>query len=213
MASSTAGHLARIKVSGDATAFTAEATTTADDQTYTIANAAKSVWDRSSAITVLIGGTPASPTGADPFSINRLTGQVIFDDDDAGRGAVTVTGDYLPLTVAAKVKSFSYELSSPPIDDTTFDSDGWMESLPNMIGLSGTLGRNVQATGTYFFDAIADGVAVLLEFFENRNSARVLRCWAFIMKDGANASTDSVVSAEVEFHATQDVDGNVAAVA
>lgn len=212
MSASVAGRFALVKMAGDAVAMTDEAMETTLGKVYQIVDTLKTVWDPSSAITVKIDGVTASPTGGDPFTINRLTGQVIFDTLNLSRDPVTVSGNYRPLSVVAKAKSYTHTFSSPAIDDTTFDSDGWRENIPNIVDFSASLGRNVQEASTTFFDAIANGTLMLLEFWDDRRANFAVRAWGFITKDDSTASTDSVIGATMEFRATQDADKRVASV-
>lgn len=210
MPPSVAGRFALVKMSGDAVAMTAEAMVTTDDQTYQVVDTLKTVWDPATAITVKVDGVEVDAE-ADPYQVNRLTGQVVFETVDALRGAITVDGDYRPLAVVAKVKSYTHTFAAPALDDTTFDSD-WRESIPNIVDFSATLGRNVQAGSTTFLDAIANGTQVVMEFWDDRRTNYGVRAWGFITKDDSTAATDAVVGASMEFHATQDADKRVASV-
>jgi len=205
---SVAGRFALVKMSGDPVAMTDEPMSTTDNQYYQTVNTLKTVWDPTATFVVEESGV----TTVDAYTLNRLTGQVIFAAADGGRGPITVTGFYRPLSVVAKVKSYTHTLEAPALDDTTFDSPGWRENIPNIIDFRATFNRNVQSADFTFLDAIAAGEMALLEFWDDRRTNFGLRAWGFFVKDGANASTDSIVNADVEFRATQDVDRRVAAV-
>jgi hypothetical protein len=117
----TAGRKARIKISGSSTAFTDEAfTDSGDHQTYQITNTAKRVWGRTSTITVKVGG---SVTG-ESYTLNRLSGKVTFATVNAGRGAVTVTGNYVPMSLLAEAREFRATFSKTLAEDTSLgDAD------------------------------------------------------------------------------------------
>lgn len=214
MPPSTAGRFALVKLTGDAVAMTDEAMATTDDQTYQIVDTLKTVFDPATELTVKADGVEVDAE-VDPYVVNRLTGQVIFDDNDAGRGDVTVSGDYRPLSVVAKAKYFTVKIGEPPIDATTFDSPGWEESIPNINSVSGSLRRNRELgeTSDFFFDAIDEGASFVLEFWLDRRKDFAIRCWAVCTANNANAATDSVVDGDVEFRGSQDADRRVASVA
>lgn len=77
-----------------ATAFTGEATTTADNTTYTIANAAKRLWDNTAPVTVYVNGVAVDP-GVTPYTVSRLDGTITFAAPLAPGDVVTVSGSYL----------------------------------------------------------------------------------------------------------------------
>src|SRR4051812_21765948 len=96
-----AGRKALVKVTGAPVAFAGEATTdSGDHQTYQITNAAKRVWDRATTLVVKV----AAVVTVESYTFNRLTGKVTFATVNAGRGAVTLDGAYLPLSVAIGAK-------------------------------------------------------------------------------------------------------------
>jgi hypothetical protein len=211
--SGVAGRKALVKVTGEAVAFLGEATTAAGNIIYQITNAAKRVWDRTSEIVVYDNGIEVDPE-VDPYTINRLTGRVIFETVDAGRGPVTVDGDYLPVAVAAGCKQYSWSLDQAVIDDTDFDSanteSGFTQSLRALLSVQGSLGRRWRME-TYFEEALmADGIPVVIEFFPDRSAAADLIVWALLNKSDLSMVIDGAIDGNVGFVGAADADGRVA---
>lgn len=201
-----AGRRALVKVTGAPVAFTNEAVTDIDHQTYQIANTTKRVWDRATTLVVKVGGV----TTVESYTFNRLTGKVTFATLDAGRGTVTLTGAYLPLSVALGAKSFSFTLAVTVLDDSDFDSlgtnGGYATCLSGMKNASGTIGRRF-TTDTYFRDALTAGAPVVIQFFADRSAAAFLTMWALLSKDGLQSAMDGLQEAEVAFTGTNDDQG------
>lgn len=208
---STAGRLALVKLSGTPTAFTGEATTVlTTDKVYQISDATKQVWDPTATITVKDGGTPVN-TGTDPYTINRLTGTVSFTNTAAR--TITIDGTYLPMTTIAKTKEVLYMTGRENLDDTTFDSNGWEESIQGRGVASATLGRNWEyVSGLVLQTAIVNGSLIALEIYDNRNGTPVLM-WARATKQAQTAAVKSIVSEALDFASTTDADGRAVSIA
>ena len=203
-----AGKKALVKVTGAPLDFTAEECSTSDDTTYTIDDAAKKYWDRDTPVQVFEDGIAVNPA-TDPYQIIRLTGQVVFDNADALRGAITVTGKYLPVSVAAGARAYSFELSQAVLDDSDFDTagtDGHTRKLAGLKNVSGSIGRRfrVEAGMT---DLLLAGDPVILEFYSDRSQAPDLVCWALLTKEGIQAAVDGAIDADVDWEGIPDADG------
>lgn len=208
---SVAGKNCQVRVAGTPTTMTDEATTTSDDTIYTITDAVKRVWSPTGAIVVEEAGTPVN-AALDPYTLDRLRGRVIFASADAGRGAITVSGNYVPTAVAAKTRAFSYQLSRAMLDDTSFDDAGWMTRVGGLLDASGTLGRRWTAD-PYFQEALLAADVVVLAFYTNPAAVPDLLCWAIIPKSALQAAVDGLVEEDVEWQGTTDADNRVASVA
>ncbi len=149
-----AGYVADIKQQGTPTAMTAEAMSLVSGKTYQIDDAAKAIWDRSAAITVLDNAIDHT---ADVVSYDPLFGTVTFDSSYSVTTPVTVTGTYLPTVVLGKGNSFSLGMTANAIDTTTFEiaqgNGGYQTNDPGLRAVS------VQLDGIY---ALASGLAALL---------------------------------------------------
>lgn len=198
----TTGILCRVKVSGDATAFTDEATSTTDDTVYQISDAAKAVWDRASAITVKNDDVEIDPDGADPFTVNRIAGKIIFETSDNTR-VITVSGDYLPISELAEGHDFSFECAATNGDETVFgDTDVMRTQL--MRDCSGSVGR-FASVDTYLFDAFDAGVPVVFEMTVNGTPR--FRAWALLTKGTQQGDRKSFQEESGSFEGTADIDG------
>lgn len=205
-----AGKRALVRVAGTPVAFTDEPCSTTDDQTYQIDDTTMRYWDRDAAITV----EEDTIATAEAYTVNRLLGTITFATVDAGRGAVTVSGQYLPTSVAAGARAYSFSLSRTLLDDTDFDSandeDGFMSKLAGMLDVQGSIGRRFRVN-PYFVDALLAGVPVLLEFYGDRSAAPDLVAWGLLSKEGIQSAIDGTTDTDCEWQGAPDADGNVAA--
>jgi hypothetical protein len=196
------GRLCVVKVSGEAVAFTDEATTNTGNISYRITNATKRVWASGVSVVVKAAGTPVNPA-LDPYTINRLAGTVVFDSADAGRGAVTVSGSYLPLTTVGDAKTFSYGLSLGTIPANVF-GDTAVASIAGLVDVSGTVGK---FTGdSYFTDALLAAEAVVLEFATS-GAGPDMRARAVLDADQIQAAVDGAIEESVNFVGATDDEG------
>jgi hypothetical protein len=153
-----AGKGATIKVSGTATSFTAEETSTSDNQSYQIDAAAKQVWDRDTAPTVYEDDVETTET----YTVDYLQGIITFEDADALRGTVTVTGKYLPMATATYAHEFSYNKGCDLMEVNKF-GDSYKSRLAGLKYASGTLSQ-WDVTADYYKDALVAGNPVVIEF-------------------------------------------------
>jgi hypothetical protein len=202
-----AGRKALVKVTGAPVAFAAEATTnTGDDKTYQITNAAKRVWDRATTLVVKVAGVAT----VESYTFNRLTGKVTFATVNAGRGAVTLDGAYLPLSVAIGAKNYSITVSRAALLDTDFDSantnGGFNTYQPSMHDVEGSVGRRV-TTDTALRDALLAGEPVVIQFFADRATAADFTVWALLDKDSVQAALDGLQEGTIDFKGAGDDQG------
>lgn len=203
-----AGKKALVKVPGVAVTLTNEACgDTGDHQTYQITNAAKRVIDRATTLVVKVGG---SVTG-ESYTFNRLTGKITFATVNAGRGAVTVSGAYLPLNVAVGASDFRFTLAQPALEDTDFDgantTGGFSTCQSGIKTLSGSIGRRLQVADTVLRDALITGDPIVIEFFVDRSGAHDMICWALLTQDSVEQALNDIQGATIEFKGTADDQG------
>ena len=207
----TPGRLALVKISGDPLALVDEACTDlGEHQVYQITNSAKRVLSPTAAITVNEDGVAT----VESYTINRLLGTISFATVDAARGAITISGSYLPLSTAARARSYSWQISATNADDTDFDSaftEGMVRRQQSITDISGNVGRK-WSIDTYFVDALMAGAPVVIEIFADRttNVAEII-CWALLNKQDFSAAMESIEDATVAFVGAADVDGRVVA--
>jgi len=179
-----AGYSAAIKISGTATSMTAEATTTADDTSYQIANAVKQVLDRETAPTVFDGGVAT----AEDYTVNYLNGTITFDTDDDTR-VITVTGKYLPMTTAAYAHSLSISRATDLQDVTAFGATH-KKRVAGLKSASGTLNQ-FDITDTTYIDALTAGKPIVIEF-KAESTLEPERYWALLESDEVAAAVDGM---------------------
>lgn len=205
--SGIAGKRALVKVTGAPVAFTAEACTTADNKTYTMTNAARRYWDRATPVLVYNTGVLVNAV-LDPYRVIRLTGQVVFDNVSV-RGPITVTGAYLPTSVAAGARSYGFTLEQSILDDSDFDTagtDGYTRKMPGLKNVSGSIGRNLQiATG--MAGVLIAGNPIVLELYADRTQIPDLVCWALLKQEGIQSAVEGKSDASVEWEGFPDADG------
>jgi len=111
-------HAGAVYLSGTSTAFTGEACTQIGATlVYQINTAAKRCWNPSVAVTVYDGGDLVAASG---YTLNYLYGKITFTEAPAG--AVTVTGEYMPLHEIGTVRGFSLSVSCGAEDSTVMGS-------------------------------------------------------------------------------------------
>jgi len=203
---STAGKLGLVKVGGTPTAFTDEAVNVlTTNKIYQIANTAKQIWSPTATITVKAAGVAVDAV-ADPYVINRLTGIVTFTNTSA-RGTVTISGTYMPMSTIVKSKAITYTHGNEVLDDTTFDSNGYDESIPGIRSIMATLGRNWESTySAIFWAAIQNGTLMVIQIFHDKNAAMDLAFWARPTKQAVDVATRQVIGEELTFVGSSDAD-------
>jgi hypothetical protein len=204
-----AGKKALVKVAGAPAAFVTEACDdTGDGLSFQIAAAAKRVWDPTIAIMVYVD---AVLQAADTYTLNRLTGTITFVDAPAG--VVTVTGSYLPLSVAARGRAYSWSLNNSFVDDTDFDSantdNGFQRKLQSLLDVTGSVTAR-WSDDMYFVNALLDDEYVVVEFYPDRTQPHDLIMWARLDKADLSAAVDSTIDRVVSLQGFTDADGRAA---
>lgn len=198
----TSGRKALVNVSGAAIAFTDEATTTlVANTTYFITNSIKRVWDRSVAIVVKKDTVVQS---AALYTVNRLTGTITFLADIGGGHTITVSGSYLPLSVAAQAKEFRYDLSANNLDVSKFGD----VYIPRVQGVKDVQGQLQDfKIDQYFANTLIAGLPVMLEFWLDSSTAYDLRIWALLNKAQIQSAVAGAVEETIGFAGQTDLDG------
>ena len=115
-----AGYLAELKGPGTSTAMTDQATALVSGKTYQIVDVTRRVIDRAVAITVEDNSTPVSAANIE--SIDYLFGRVTFVSGYTVNGAVTITGNYIPLVVLGRGNTYTLTMTAEEIDETDFQT-------------------------------------------------------------------------------------------
>lgn len=192
-----AGHKALVKAQSSAIAFTDEATTTSDNQTYIITDTAKRIWDLNTAIVVEDAGVPTTES----YTLNRLTGEVVFVTVDAGR-VITVTGAYVVLTTVAESKSFTFSGSRDSLDITAFQ-DEYREYVSGLLTGTADLGRNYE-TDVVLSDLLFDGVVKVIEYYPV-STGDPIRFYGLATANAVDAAAETIVEESLSFQITNEL--------
>jgi len=205
------GRKALVKVAGAAVTFTDEATTSlGDNKRYQITATTKRVWDRATALAVKVAGVLTGES----YTYNRLTGIVTFATVDAGRGAVTLSGKYVPMSVAVGAKNYSFSIARAMLVDTDFDSantnNGFDSYQTSLLSVEGSIGARLTTDPT-LRDVLLAGNPVVIQLYVDRSGDPDLTLWALLDKHQAQAAFDAVQDGTIGFKGTADDQGVVAA--
>lgn len=202
-----AGKKATIKATTEGLTFEGETFTTEDDQSYTIDDDFKKVWDREAEITVYEDGVETE----EDFTVNRLTGTITFENEDSTRGNITADGEYLPLQIIADAYEYDYSLEADNVEDTSFGSE-YVSREQTLLDISGDISRWYELDD-YFTDILLSGEPFVVEFYsfyeEEEPSEPDIRAWILLDTDEISAVVDGLVEEDVSFEGTNDIDGNV----
>jgi hypothetical protein len=128
-----AGYIVQLRLGGTPVAMTSEPCVLVSGKTYQITNAAHRIINYSATLTVFDGAVDHT---VDVLSIDYLNGTVTFKSTYTVTGAVTVTGQYVPTTVAGKARSFTLTQGGAEIDTTDYATaladGGWRTYDPGL---------------------------------------------------------------------------------
>lgn len=136
------------------------------------------------------------------YALNRLKGQVVFAS--ATSRTVRISGDYLPMSVAAEAKGYSYSLKANNADNTVFGAV-WVSRAQILKDISGKL--EAFYLNSYFVDALAAGVPVVIELWTNSALSSDIKIWGLIASEEISAAVDGLVEEGVDFEGAPDIDG------
>lgn len=212
----TAGWKARVRVPGVGVALTNEATTANGGRTqYQITNTAKRVLDPQATIVVQTSPDGTTWSAATGFTLNRLTGTVVFQTAQAAGTQIRIqSGTYLPLSTVAGAHGYTWTITAEQLDASDFDglasTNGFPSSkLTGQLDASGTLTRWYQGD-TFFSDALLNATVLVLELTPDRSaSAPDLLVWALLDKLQLQAAQKGVGDVSVDWQSTPDADGRI----
>ena len=188
--SERAGFECVVKISGAPVVMTGEATTATGNISYQITNTVKQVLDRDTPPTVLDGGVATGES----YSVNYLTGTVTFGS--ASARTITITGKYLPMTVAASATRMSRADEVVALDITKFNNTH-RQKLQGLKSASGTL-AHLNMADTTFADAILAGDPVVIED-RTKSTDEPNRTWALLSSEETAAAVDGVQNQTVSW--------------
>ena len=194
------GYRATLKRAGTPTSFTSEATTDDGNGVYYIDDRSKSIWDKSTTVTVNDGGSPVTASNIE--YIDYLQGGVKFVSGFTPTGAVTVDGSYLPTSAICYAQTFTLTQSA----DTENITD-LCEAQAN--GGYGVFGYNQQSVelsleGFYnessdFADDLANRDTVIIEVNPDGNGESVARGYFMVTSRSQSGDVGSTETESVTY--------------
>ena len=166
-----AGYQVRFRKSGDSTAMSAEATTSLGGNSYQITTAARRCVNPDAAFSVLDSGVTLDYSGV--ASVNWAFG--IFTLGSAPGGAVTVNGEYFPLTTSsedvAEGVGFTVSMNTDLLDTTVWGQDvrSRVAALKDVeVSLNVISSRSAYSSA---YAAFANGTRLCMEFDPDRSTS------------------------------------------
>lgn len=161
---------------------------------YQVTNTAYRYWDKSQAVTVKVNGTIVT-TG---FTLEYLSGFVVFDTARASTDTVTVSGTAYAMEQDGGMFDWKLDLDSDMIDVTTFASNGWKEFIASLNGFSGS--ASAFWTNTDYADFLTNGEEVVLVLYtdDTANKDRY-EGYAVLKQDTVDVQTKAVVKDTINF--------------
>lgn len=196
----TAGFEARLKtVSGNATAFTAEAFT-ADGDWYVITDRTKSLWDRTTEVVFSDGVGVIDPD--DIEQVDYLNGRVKFISGFSVTGSVTADGEFLTTAEFACARSIDLTQSLDTIETGCFESIGANGGFELYKGTLRTVSADIE--GFYrstndFYQTLLDRDEILIEIDLDGKGTSVARGYFRVITDGYTGGVGGDETESVSF--------------
>jgi len=188
-----AGKQASIYVTGEPITMTDENTATADHKTYQIYNEAKRLIDCETAIVIKVNGVQ----GSSGFKVNYLLGKVIFTTARNPSDIVTISGKYIPKSLAVTAHEFSFGKGVDVADVTRF-GDTYKRKLPMQKFAYGTISQ-WDVTDTFFTDALLSGTPKYIIFNSGVEGTVPKIVLAYFEKEEIKAAVGNPQDATVSF--------------
>lgn len=195
------GYKCLVKVSGDPLTLTDEPTTASVDFiTYQITDTSKRVLHPTGAITVKVNAIEVTSG----YTLNRLFGKVIFDSALLETDTVTVSGQYLPLSIAAEAYELSYSIQATNADATRFQ-DTWTKRKQTNLDASGSFQQWYLTAD--MAEALMAGNPIVVEYQVNNQID--LRAWALLTSTEPSAQAKEIQTENIQWEGTADANGRV----
>jgi len=198
-----AGNHALVKVSGAPVAFVTEACASTDYQVYYVSSTDinKEPWGSTATMIVYVDGSTSTET----YTLDRLAGSVSFAVAATSRGAVTLSGDYVPLSSAANAHAWTISVSANNLDDSVF-GDSWRTRIQGLKDVSGSLSE--WYSDNTFVDILTSTSQqpCVIEMFHASTDTYFARAWAVLNTDDVSAAVDGLVEGAVSWSGTLDAD-------
>jgi len=188
-----AGKQASIYVTGEPITMTDETTSTIDNKTYQIYNEAKQLLDCETTLVVKVNGVQ----GSSGFKVNYLLGKVIFTTARNAEDVVTISGKYIPKSLAVTAHEFSFGKGVDVADVTRF-GDTHKRKLPMQKFAYGTISQ-WDVTDTFFTDALLSGTPKYIIFNSGVEGTQPKVVLAYFEKEEIKAAVGNPQDATVSF--------------
>jgi hypothetical protein len=188
-----AGKQASIYVTGEPITMTDETTATADHKTYQIYNEAKQLLDCETTIVVKVNGVQ----GSNGFKVNYLLGKVIFTTARNTEDVITISGKYIPKSLAVTAHEFSFGKGVDVADVTRF-GDTHKRKLPMQKFAYGTISQ-WDVTDTFFTDALLSSTPKYIIFNSGVEGTAPKIALAYFEKEEIKAAVGNPQDATVSF--------------
>jgi len=188
-----AGKQASVYVTGEPITMTDENTMTEDHKTYQICNEAKCLLDCETTLVVKVNGVQ----GSSGFKVNYLLGKIIFTTARNVEDVVTISGKYIPKSLAVTAHEFSFGKGVDVADVTRF-GDTHKRKLPMQKFAYGTISQ-WDVTDTFFTDALLSGTPKYIIFNNGVEGTEPKIVLAYFEKEEIKAAVGSPQDANVSF--------------
>jgi len=133
------------------------------------------------------------------YSLNRLNGKVTYAN--AASRVIKVSGNYLPMSVAAYCNSMSDTKSCEILDISKFGTQ-YKSKMPGQLSASGTL-TQLNMADTVYSAALVAGLPVIVEM-RTTSTDQPNRYWALFDNDEITAAVAGVQNETVSWASTDE---------
>lgn len=186
------GYSALVKAQSSAIAITNEPTTSGDNKSYQITNAAKRILDFDTPLVVKDGGVPVMG-----YSISRINGTVTFPT--SATRVITITGAYVTLATVAEASEFAFDGITETGDATVF-SETNRKYLPTLNSATATITQFYDVDG-FFLGVLFDRAIKVVELYAD-GGGDPFRFYALVSADSVTSSIDSLTIESITLQAT-----------
>lgn len=187
---------------GTAIPFTQEAMTEVEAGVrYRISDAAKRYWDKTTPVVVETSpdGTNWTPVPATEYRVEYVGGHVVFHTPQPAGTQVRVSGAYFTVVQIGGFFEWSLDFERETEDVTTFDFQGWAESVPTSLSASGSASR-YWAVSNEFFELL--GKEVILSLYVDKSTNRRYEGYFILTGHSVETPSDSFIEEQLDFEST-----------
>ncbi len=193
-----AGYKAKVLAQSSGVAFTTEATTTSDNITYTLTDAAKRLFKFGASVVVY----DSAVITTESYKVLGLSGQIVFET--ATPRVITVSGTYVLTTEVATANAFTVVSTTEVIETTPFSENGYKEFTPTLNTSNVDITR-WYASDDFFIDSILNKEVKILELYMDRTTNTPLLAYGLLTTDTTESSVEGAVSESLNYQITTEV--------